>query len=147
VGATWLEIETLVKRFEAVETFAHADALPAVSRARVSLAEAAVAVSLAGLSDDPRADAETLDLLARARYLVGEAEAAVHRAQDAVIESRRTSDEARRRIAEARLLRARDHVGPAVRLDGPTTTLPIASRPSEPERTLAAPRPILLLPS
>lgn len=108
MGASWVEVDTLLREIETLGQFPHAEALPPVTRARDIVAQTAMVVSLAGLSDDPRAEAEAHDLLARARVAVHDAQVAVQRAADAVAASRAGIARAQALVAEARALRARD---------------------------------------
>jgi fatty acid/phospholipid biosynthesis enzyme len=108
MGASWLAVDTLIRETEKLCEFPHAEALPSVTRARDIVAETAMVVSLAGLSEDPRAEAEAHDLLARARVAVLEAQLAVRRASEAVTVSRAGRARALQLMAEARALRARD---------------------------------------
>jgi len=108
MGASWLEIESLLKSLEEVTSFSHAEALLPVTRARDTVAEAAMIVSRAAFSSDPKQEAFVHDALARARVTVREAEVAVRRAEEAVKLSRSGCDRARQLIEEARQLRARD---------------------------------------
>jgi hypothetical protein len=108
MGASWLEVDKLVREIDTLTEFPHAEALAPLTRARDMVAETAMVVALAGLSDDPRAEAEAHDLLARTRVAVLEAQVAVRRAQDAVAHSRAGRARAQELIAEARTLRARD---------------------------------------
>ena len=108
MGASWLEVDTLIREMEKVTEFVHAEALPPVTRARDLVAETAMVVSLAGLSEDARAEREAHDLLARARVAVLEAKLAVRRAEEAVTHTRAGHSRAQQLIAEARALRARD---------------------------------------
>jgi hypothetical protein len=108
MGASWLEVDTLIRQLDAVAEFPHADALPAVMRARQMVAQTAMVVSRAGLSDERQAETEAHDLLARARVAVLDATVAVQRAKETVELSRATRAQAHALIAEARALRARD---------------------------------------
>src|SRR5688500_3775705 len=108
MGASWLAVDTLIRETEKLCEFPHAEALPSVARARDIVAETAMVVSLAGLSEDPRAEAEAHDLLARARVAVLDAQLAVRRASEAVSVSRAGRARALQLMAEARALRARD---------------------------------------
>jgi hypothetical protein len=108
MGASWLEIDSLIRETEKLFEFPHADALPPVARARDVVAETAMVVSLAGLSDDHGAETEAQLLLARARVAVLEAQTAVRRAVEAVATSRAGRARALQLMAEARALRARD---------------------------------------
>src|SRR5262249_52882849 len=108
MGASWLEVDTLIRELEALAEFPHADAPPAVMRARQMIAHTAMVVSLAGISAEPQAEMEAHDLLARARVAVLDARTAVQRARETVELSRATRAQAHALIAEARALRARD---------------------------------------
>src|SRR5215470_18876609 len=108
MGASWVEVDTLIREIESLSQFSHAEALPPVARARDVVAQTAMAVSLAGLSDDARAMVEAQDLLARARVAVHDAQVAVQRAMEAMAVSRAGLGRAQAMIAEARALRARD---------------------------------------
>ena len=108
MGASWLEIESLLKQLDEVSSFPHAEALMPVTRARDTVAEAAMLVSRAALSGDLRAEREAQDAMARARVTLHEAQVAVRRAGEAVVASREGCDRAQRLIHEARALRARD---------------------------------------
>lgn len=108
MGASWLAVDTLIRETEKLCEFPHAEALPPVARARDLVAETAMVVSLAGLSEDPRAEEEAHDLLARARVAVLEAQLAVRRATEAVAVSRAGRARALQLMTEARALRARD---------------------------------------
>jgi hypothetical protein len=68
MGASWLEIESLLKQLEDVTAFPHAEALMPVTRARDTVAEAAMIVSRAGISGDPSEEAEAQIAMA-ARHL------------------------------------------------------------------------------
>ena len=108
MGASWLAVDTLIRETEKLSEFPHADALPSVARARDLVAETAMVVSLAGLSEDPQAEGEAQILLARARVAVLDAQTAVRRATESVAASRATRARALQLMAEARALRARD---------------------------------------
>jgi hypothetical protein len=108
MGASWLAVDTLIRETEKLSEFPHAEALPSVARARDLVAETAMVVSLAGLSDDPQAESEAQLLLARARVAVLDAQTAVQRAAEAVVTSRAGRAHALQLMAEARALRARD---------------------------------------
>ena len=108
MGASWLAVDTLIRETEKLFEFPHAEALPSVARARDLVAETAMVVSLAGLSEDPQAESEAQILLARARVAVLDAQTAVRRATEAVVASRATRARALQLMAEARALRARD---------------------------------------
>jgi hypothetical protein len=133
MGASWLEIESLLKQLDEVTAFPHAEALMPVMRARDTVAEAAMIVSRAGISGDPREESEAQIAMARARVTLHDAQVAVRRAHEAVIATQSGCDRALRLIEEARLLRARD-CGPDRRAD---------PRPASPERRQA---PLALLP-
>ena len=126
MGASWLEIESLLKQLDEVASFPHAEALMPVTRARDTVAEAAMLVSRAGVSGDREAESEAQDAMARARVTLHEAQVAVRRANEAVIATRDGCERAARLIQEARALRARDGGRPA----GST-----AARPAPPEAT------------
>jgi predicted flavoprotein YhiN len=108
MGASWLEIESLLKKLDEVAAFPHAEALMPVTRARDTVAETAMLVSRAGISGDPALEVEAQVAMARARVTLHEAEVAVRRAHEAVIATQTGCDRARRLIEEARALRARD---------------------------------------
>ena len=108
MGASWLEVDKLIRELDKVTEFPHAEALPPVTRARDLVAETAMVVSLAGLSEDARAETEAHDLLARARVAVLDAQLAVRRAEEAVAYAAAGRARAQQLIAEARALRARD---------------------------------------
>lgn len=108
MGASWLEIELLLKQLGEVTAFPHSEALMPVTRARDTVAEAAMIVSRAGISGDPREEAEAQMAMARARVLLHEAQVAVVRAHEAVIATQVGCARAQRLIDEARALRARD---------------------------------------
>jgi hypothetical protein len=108
MGASWLEVDTLIRELEMVTEFAHAEALSPVARARDLVAETAMVVSLAGLSDDRQAERAAHDLLARARVAIRDAQFAVRRAEEAVAHTRAGRARAAQLIADARALRARD---------------------------------------
>jgi hypothetical protein len=131
MGASWLEIDTLIRETERLSEFPHAEALPPVARARDVVAETAMVVSLAGLSDDPQAETEAQLLLARARVAVLEAENAVRRAAEAVAHSRAGRARALQLMAEARALRARDRSRATLSAqrasDASVTTAPITA--------------------
>ena len=114
MGASWLEIESLLKQLDEVTSFPHAEALMPVTRARDTVAEAAMLVSRAGVSGDRRAESEAQDAMARARVTLHEAQVAVRRANEAVVATRDGCERAERLIREARELRARDGGRPAV---------------------------------
>src|SRR5438128_1540828 len=108
MGASWVEVDKLIREVETLTQFPHAEALPPVTRARDVVAETAMVVSLAGLSDEPRAEMDAHDLLARARVAVLDAQIAVERAREAITASRAGLPRAQALIADARALRARD---------------------------------------
>ena len=108
MGASWLEVDTLIRETEKLCEFSHAEALPSVTRARDLVAETAMVVSLAGLSDDPQAESDAQLLLARARVAVLDAQTAVRRARENVELSRAGQERAQQLMSEARALRARD---------------------------------------
>jgi len=108
MGASWLEVDSLIRETERLFEFPHAEALPTVARARDVVAETAMVVSLAGLSDDQEAEVEAQLLLARARVAVLDAQTAVRRAAEAVAVSRAGRARALQLMSEARALRARD---------------------------------------
>jgi hypothetical protein len=112
MGASWLEIESLLKQLDEVSAFPHSEALMPVSRARDTVAEAAMIVSRAGLSGDPSHEAEAQVAMARARVTLDEARVAVRRAGEAVEASKSGCDRAQRLIQEARQMRARDVAWP-----------------------------------
>ena len=114
MGASWLEIESLLKQLDDVTSFPHAEALLPVTRARDTVAEAAMIVSRAGVSGDPREEMNAQDAMARARVTLHEAQVAVRRAREAIVLSRGGCDRAERLIREARELRARDVGRPTV---------------------------------
>lgn len=132
MGASWLEIESLLKQLDEVTAFPHAEALMPVTRARDTVAEAAMIVSRAGISGDPQEEAEARVAMARARVTIHDAQIAVMRAHEAVVATQSGCDRAQRLIEEARALRARD--GAADRRSAP--------RPGSPDRRQA---PVALL--
>ena len=77
MGASWLEIESLLKQLDDVTAFPHSEALMPVTRARDTVAEAAMIVSRAGISGDPREEAEAQMAMARARVTLHDAQVAV----------------------------------------------------------------------
>src|SRR5688572_21578761 len=127
MGASWLEIESLLKQLDEVTSFPHAEALMPVTRARDTVAEAAMIVSRAGVSGDPAEEAEAQLAMARARVTLHDAQVAVRRAHEAVLATHAGCDRAQRLIEEARALRARDG-GPDRRA---------VPRPDSPERRQA----------
>ena len=129
MGASWLAVDTLIRETEKLFEFPHAEALPSVARARDLVAETAMVVSLAGLSEDPQAESEAQILLARARVAVLDAQTAVRRATEAVVASRATRARALQLMAEARALRARDRSRAVlIRAEvAPVTAPPIAA--------------------
>jgi hypothetical protein len=108
MGASWLEIESLLKLLDEVSAFPHSEALMPVTRARDTVAEAAMIVSRAGVSGDPEQEDAARIAMARARVTVHEAQVAVRRANEAVVATRSGCDRAQELIKEARALRARD---------------------------------------
>ena len=108
MGASWLEVDTLIREMDKLFEFPHAEALPPVTRARDLVAETAMVVSIAGLSGDFQAETEAQLLLARARVAVLEAQVAIRRAVDAVVLCREGRARAHQLMTEARALRARD---------------------------------------
>ena len=118
MGASWLEVDTLIRETEKLFEFPHAEALPLVARARDMVAETAMVVSLAGVSGDHEAEMEAQILLARARVALLEAQVAIRRATEAAASCRAGRERALRLMTEARALRARDRswsvVQPAV---------------------------------
>ena len=112
MGASWVEIETLLEQLDEVVAFPHSQALMPVNRARDSVAEAAMIVCRAGLSGDPGQEAEARLAMARARVTIDEAQVSVRRAREAVEATKSGCDRAQRLIDEARQLRARDLNGP-----------------------------------
>jgi hypothetical protein len=112
MGASWVEIESLLKQLDEVTAFPHSEALMPVNRARETVAEAAMIVCRAGLSGSEGDEAEARVAMARARVTLDEAQVAVRRAREAVEVSRTGCDRAQRLIEEARQLRARDGSGP-----------------------------------
>src|SRR5262245_63409703 len=108
MGASWVEVDTMIRRLDRLAEFPHAEALPAVTSARNMIAEAAMLVSRAAVLEDAGAERAGQDLLARTRVALSEAEMAVQRAREAVELCRATRDRAFAIIAEARALRARD---------------------------------------
>ena len=131
MGASWLEIDSLIRETEKLSEFPHAEALPPVARARDLVAETAMVVSLAGLSDDQREEAEAQLLLARVRVAVLESQTAVRRAAEAVAHSRAGRARALQLMAEARALRARDRSRPTLSAprasEDSVTTAPITA--------------------
>jgi hypothetical protein len=124
MGASWLEVDKLIRELDVLAEFDHAEALAQVSRARDVVAETAMVVSLAGLSDDPVAEVKAHDLMARARVAVLDARVAVLRATEAVAASRAGVARAQQLIAEARALRARDRSRASL-----TATPEVAAKP------------------
>ena len=108
MGASWLEVDTLIRETEKLFEFPHAEALPSVARARDMVAETAMVVSLAGLSDDPQAESDAQLLLARARVALLDAQVAIRRATEAAANCRAGRARALQLMTEARALRARD---------------------------------------
>ena len=115
MGASWVEIETLLQQLDEVTAFVHSEALMPVSRARETVAEAAMIVCRAGLSGQSGDQDEARIAMARARVTLAEAQVAVRRAREAVEASKTGCDRAQRLIEEARELRARDRPGSADR--------------------------------
>jgi len=128
MGASWLEVDSLIRETERLFEFPHAEALPTVARARDVVAETAMVVSLAGLSDDQEAEVEAQLLLARARVAVLDAQTAVRRAADAVAVSRAGRARAQQLMSEARALRARDRSRAALSAPRASTT-PVTTAP------------------
>ena len=108
MGASWLEVDKLIRELDTLTEFPHAEALPSVVRARDMVAETAMVVSLAGVSGDARAERDAQDVLARARVAILDAQAAVRRAAETVALSREGRPRAQQLMAQARALRARD---------------------------------------
>ena len=108
MGASWLEVDTLIRETEKLFEFPHAEALPPVARARDMVAETAMVVSLAGVSGDYEAETEAQILLARARVALLEAQVAIRRAAEAASSCRAGRARAVELMTEARALRARD---------------------------------------
>ena len=108
MGASWLEVDRLIRDVGELCEFPHSEALAPVVRARDLVAATAMVVSLAALAGDARAEIEVHDALACARVAVLDAESAVRRAQEAVALSHAGREHAQRLVAEARALRARD---------------------------------------
>jgi hypothetical protein len=108
MGASWLEVDTLIRETERLFEFPHAEALPSVARARDMVAETAMVVSLAGVSGDPQAEMDAQILLARARVALLDAQVAIRRATEAVASCRAGRARALQLMTEARALRARD---------------------------------------
>ena len=125
MGASWLEVDTLIRETEKLFEFPHAEALPCVARARDVVAETAMVVSLAGLSEDQEAEVEAQLLLARARVAVLEAQTAVRRAAEAVAVSRAGRARALQLMSEARALRARDRSRAVLAATRPTVAEPV----------------------
>ena len=111
MGASWIEIESLLKQLDDVTAFPHSEALMPVNRARDMVAEAAIIVSRAALSGDAKEEAEARVAMARARVTLDEAQVSVRRAREAVEISKNGCDRAHQLIDEARRLRARDSGG------------------------------------
>ena len=122
MGASWLAVDTLIRETEKLCEFPHAEALPPVTRARDLVAETAMVVSLAGLSDDPQAESDAQLLLARARVAVLDAQTAVRRARESVELSRAGRERAQQLMSEARALRARDRSRAVLRQAAVVTT-------------------------
>jgi len=108
MGASWVEVDRLIREVTGLCEFPHAEALGAVVRARDVVAEAAMAVALAALSGDALSEVEGQDLLARARVAVRDADLAVRRAQETAALYGAGRERAQRLMAEARALRAKD---------------------------------------
>ncbi|HEU0108808.1 MAG TPA: hypothetical protein VFT38_21680 [Vicinamibacteria bacterium] len=125
MGASWLEVDSLIRETEKLFEFPHAEALPSVTRAREVVAETAMVVSLAGLSDDSEAEVAAQLLLAHARVAVLDAQTAVRRAAEAVAVSRAGRARALQLMSEARALRARDRSGAV--LSAPRAAAPPAA--------------------
>ncbi len=125
MGASWLEVDSLIRETEKLFEFPHAEALPSVTRAREVVAETAMVVSLAGLSDDSEAEVAAQLLLAHARVAVLDAQTAVRRAAEAVAASRAGRARALQLMSEARALRARDRSGAV--LSAPRAAAPPAA--------------------
>ena len=125
MGASWLEVDSLIRETEKLFEFPHAEALPSVTRAREVVAETAMVVSLAGISNDSEAEVEAQLLLAHARVAVLEAQTAVRRAAEAVVVSRAGRARALQLMSEARALRARDRSGTV--LSAPRAEAPLAA--------------------
>src|SRR4051812_33304432 len=100
MGASWVEVDKLIREIDRLSEFTHAEALSPVVRARDVVAETAMVVSLAGLSEDPQAEMDAHDLLARARVAVLEAGLAVQRARETMTASRDGQARAETLIAE-----------------------------------------------
>jgi hypothetical protein len=122
MGASWLAVDTLIRQTEELSEFPHAEALPSVTRARDLVAETAMVVSLAGLSDDPQAESDAQLLLARARVAVLDAQTAVRRARENVEVTRAGRERAQQLMSEARALRARDRSRAALKPAAVVTT-------------------------
>jgi len=125
MGASWLEVDSLIRETEKLFEFPHAEALPSVTQAREVVAETAMVVSLAGISDDSEAEVEAQLLLAHARVAVLEAQTAVRRAAEAVVVSRAGRARALQLMSEARALRARDRSRTV--LSAPRAEAPLAA--------------------
>jgi hypothetical protein len=108
MGASWVEVDRLIREVSELGEFPHAEALAPVVRARDVVAETAMAVAAAGVSGDALAEASGHDLLARARVAVRDAERAVRHAQETVALHRAGRDRAQRLMAAAKTLRAKD---------------------------------------
>ena len=111
MGASWIEIEMLLKQLDDVTSFPHSEALMPVARARDSVAEAAMIVSRAALSGDAAQESEARVAMARARVTIAEAQVAVRIAREAVELSKNGCGRAQQLIDEARRMRARDGTG------------------------------------
>jgi hypothetical protein len=108
MGASWVEVDRLIREVIALGEFPHPEALGPVIRARDVVAETAMAVTAAGVSDDPRAEIEGHDLFARARVAVRDAELAVRRAQENAALYRAGLERTQRLMEEAKAIRAKD---------------------------------------
>jgi hypothetical protein len=133
MGASWLEVDKLIRELDTLTEFPHADALPSVVRARDTVAETAMVVSLAGLSDAPGAEIEAQDLLARARVAILDAQLAVRRASETVALSLGGRARAKQLIEEARALRARDRSRATLTAARAATPQPVMALMRRPE--------------
>jgi hypothetical protein len=104
-----------------------------VVRARDTVAETAMVVSLAGLSDAPGAEIEAQDLLARARVAILDAQLAVRRASETVALSLGGRARAKQLIEEARALRARDRSRATLTAARAATPQPVMALMRRPE--------------
>ena len=111
MGASWVEVDRLVRAIAELAGFPHAEALPAVVHARDLMAETAVAVARAGASDDEAAEREAHDRLARVRVALLDAQRAVRLAREAAALFHAGRERAERLLAEATRLRAGDGSG------------------------------------